>query len=638
MKRYAAILTCLVLLAFLIPVFGFGGAADFSDPWMVYSGPEIRPESDAYSLRVSDTIFGGPVTDVRYYSSFSSAITSIGATKTTLLIPEEQVVSADVTVPSTMELMFTRNGSLSIDTGKTVTINGPLDAGLHQIVSGSGSVSFGGGVGVYKEVYPQWWGALADNSNDDTTAIQAAVDALRGTNLGIGNEVASETGGVVYFPSGRYKISAVLDIVEGVTLKGAGMFASTIYQSATDGSHAVKFKNSGRSASEFFGGIHDMWILGNSSSGDGIRLENASGSQFGYAVFKNLFISEHGGDGIYIEQYSVGGTWENIYTYNNTGDGLDMEPGTALSAQSFKDSQFRVNGGVGARIYGTAHSFSGRNVFESNTGLGIEVHGNSSVYDGLYLENNAAGAATSAAMEVYGRNNTFYGIFMNAGDGHIAIKSGASNNHFNDSSLADNSGEANFVIDSGATLNRIINSHNTSGEALSLTNNGGASNVIMDGDYLTLQKDLTVIGDIGVQGEDIYTGNSTNRIRLAGGSKNAGGVVIVHGQSHATLPDVILLNGNVTFKAESTFASGDTSPSVAGGNLYVFHADTVTIVDIDDGEAGQVINIRAVNALGDITDGGNLKLSGNFTGDADDIIKLYTPDGTTWYEISRSAN
>ena len=38
-----------------------------------------------------------------------------------------------------------------------------------------------------------------------------------------------------------------------------------------------------------------------------------------------------------------------------------------------------------------------------------------------------------------------------------------------------------------------------------------------------------------------------------------------------------------------------------------------------------------------LTDGGNLKLSGNFTGTADDTITLVC-DGTNWYGTPGSAN
>jgi hypothetical protein len=38
------------------------------------------------------------------------------------------------------------------------------------------------------------------------------------------------------------------------------------------------------------------------------------------------------------------------------------------------------------------------------------------------------------------------------------------------------------------------------------------------------------------------------------------------------------------------------------------------------------------------TDGGNLRLNGDFSGTIDDTITLATGDGLTWYEVSRCPN
>jgi len=86
--------------------------------------------------------------------------------------------------------------------------------------------------------------------------------------------------------------------------------------------------------------------------------------------------------------------------------------------------------------------------------------------------------------------------------------------------------------------------------------------------------------------------------------------------------------------SETTFAAADSTPSVAGGNMFAMAATGATIVDFDGGVAGQRITVRAVSSTTDVTDGGDLNLSGNFTGGAGDVIELYTPDGTNWYEVA----
>jgi hypothetical protein len=59
---------------------------------------------------------------------------------------------------------------LSVAVSKTLTLNGPFDAGLYQTFSGSGTVTLGKKV---KEAYPEWWGADNTGATSATTAFTA---------------------------------------------------------------------------------------------------------------------------------------------------------------------------------------------------------------------------------------------------------------------------------------------------------------------------------------------------------------------------------------------------------------------------------------------------------------------------------
>lgn len=61
------------------------------------------------------------------------------------------------------------------------------------------------------------YGAVGDGSTDDTTAIQAALDAADAAG-----------GGIVFFPLGDYKITTALTLYPGVTLQGVSYLASRI--------------------------------------------------------------------------------------------------------------------------------------------------------------------------------------------------------------------------------------------------------------------------------------------------------------------------------------------------------------------------------------------------------------------------
>lgn len=45
-------------------------------------------------------------------------------------------VDADLTISSTVVAAFEPNGKLSIDSGKVVTIDGPVDAGVYEVFTG----------------------------------------------------------------------------------------------------------------------------------------------------------------------------------------------------------------------------------------------------------------------------------------------------------------------------------------------------------------------------------------------------------------------------------------------------------------------------------------------------------------------
>lgn len=140
------------------------------------------------------------------------------------------VITTNTTIPSNIHLTVKKGTIFSIAAGATLTINGTLDAGLYQIFSctGTGAVKFGDAThwAKVKEVYPQWWGAKGDGSQDDVTYIQAAIDCFSNANT-------TYTGGTVYISPGNYLIAASGLTVGGtITIKGAGGKESRIYTTA----------------------------------------------------------------------------------------------------------------------------------------------------------------------------------------------------------------------------------------------------------------------------------------------------------------------------------------------------------------------------------------------------------------------
>src|SRR5574343_779954 len=94
------------------------------------------------------------------YADFSTALTTIGSTPTTLIVNEDVTISADTTIPSNVQLVCTNGNTMTVASGKVLTINGPFLCGLQQIFDGPGTVELTN----MTEVYPEWGGGLGDET------------------------------------------------------------------------------------------------------------------------------------------------------------------------------------------------------------------------------------------------------------------------------------------------------------------------------------------------------------------------------------------------------------------------------------------------------------------------------------------
>lgn len=92
------------------------------------------------------------------------------------------------------------------DPGASVSIQSPFEAGIYQVFDTSlgGSISLGHGAAL--QVYPQWWGALGDGSNDDTAALQQAFNR----------------GGWIVLLPGIYRTTGELTVPNNTKIEGSG--------------------------------------------------------------------------------------------------------------------------------------------------------------------------------------------------------------------------------------------------------------------------------------------------------------------------------------------------------------------------------------------------------------------------------
>jgi hypothetical protein len=91
------------------------------------------------------------------------------------------------------------------------------------------------------------YGAVGDNTNDDTSAIQAAIDA------------AAVNGGTVFIPAGTYKCTATLIMAKFVYIKGAGIRATTLLWNTTGA--GIKMTSPINTSTPVNTGVYDIHLL-----------------------------------------------------------------------------------------------------------------------------------------------------------------------------------------------------------------------------------------------------------------------------------------------------------------------------------------------------------------------------------------
>lgn len=243
-----------------------------------------------------------------YSNSLATAVTSIGATRTTLLIDVDNTVSTDVTVPATLEIVTVNGAIITISSGKTLTVNGPCDSlttagagGLvaNGAITGNPSFSNTGTVtlaGPRAEDMPAWWGATGNGTTDDSAALDKWFTSVMTTKAG-----AIPTG--TYLNNG---LSTDLTLnpwsvnIHGVSTTG------TQFKLKNSSNTDVLSVNKGQTNPAYwpsFWRIRDLLIDGNianNTSGNGLHLFQVN--EFG---IDNVNISNVAGYMLYVDE-SIG--------------------------------------------------------------------------------------------------------------------------------------------------------------------------------------------------------------------------------------------------------------------------------------------------------------------------------------------
>jgi len=160
----------------------------------------VVTDSAGGSIWTADNVEGQGSTIIDFhqlseYADLATAVATIAATETTLYIDADDTMGANVTIPATLTVIgmnghsitttgftLTSNGRLVASIGLfagtgAVVINGPFEAGVYQVFSGTDTVTFG--EDACTEIYPEWWGV---DGTADNVQIQQAIESASGLN------------------------------------------------------------------------------------------------------------------------------------------------------------------------------------------------------------------------------------------------------------------------------------------------------------------------------------------------------------------------------------------------------------------------------------------------------------------------
>lgn len=190
-------------------------------------------------------------------------------------------IGSDINSPENITLWFSNGAMITVDSGKTVTIDGGIDAGLYQIFSGEGTIS---GNARIPEIYPQWWGAKTGPSStapDSGEAINKAILFAFGMNYDV----------VVYLTAGNYNIFTPIVIPHGaetnsITLIGYG----AVLRGKTTNMRVITVKAVGDPA--LFLHIGKTRLIGFKIEGDNIP-------EIGIMIGRDGVTSPYGVDGVF---------------------------------------------------------------------------------------------------------------------------------------------------------------------------------------------------------------------------------------------------------------------------------------------------------------------------------------------------
>lgn len=597
--------------------------------------------------------------------SIKALVDDIGSNNETIYLrPGSYTLTTNETVPSNITLKFT-DGAV-IDGAGTLTINGPIEAGIYQIFGSSITLA---GSPLIECIYPNWFGAVGDwngsSGTDNAAAFEAASDwatvigdidivvPSAGSRYwiedgfeidGTGVNLISAGGALQYGPSTETyyhcirvtgtnnRIEIAVYCLDSLVRDDTG-FAISLNGSTNSWVTKCYLKDIA-SAAIWCTDASNFIITGNTiitPDADGIHVSNGC---YSFTISDNV-VAGADDDSIAVVGDVPAGTQpiEGIIDSNVVRDSTDGNGIVYINCDKIVISNNLIVNIASAGI-------SNYTWVSGTYSTDILIEGNSITGVGTLADSEAS----SSGMYIQGtkdsiiRNNKIDGITASAYN-HALIKLLKYQNlTIQGNSLHNTTGNGIALLDSLSTTSanlkslRILNNdfYNCAEEPIKLLCTGG-----------------TTMDDLYIHGNTFdtcaYTGGITYQVNV----DNTGATDLVitsnrgfnGGDSYYFDPSTctnVTLSGNYP-EGIATLAD-DATPSIANGNKFVT-GGTTTITDFDDGVTGKVITVLSEHAI-TITDGTNIILNGsaNFVMAASDSLMLILKADGKWYELSRMVN
>lgn len=322
-------------------------------------------------------------------------------------------------------------------------------------------------------------GAVGDGSTDDTTAIQAALNAAAPSSV----TSATSPSNTVYIPPGIF-VCGPITIPHRVTLKGSGIGTTRLLCKAgtTTGSTMITNVSTATMIA-----VRDMTLLGNLGNQStniiaGIKF-NGSGAGSEYTDMRSqmshLMVQDFTGDGVTITGRGVCQV-SDVQAWNNAGHGfsfsIDSEAVNCDAGQNGKNG-FYVTGNT--KFTNCKAWFSGW--FNSGGGAAVQTTNvvTNNLGNGFHFDGSTSGCVSTG---IFAQDNAGRGIYIANSSDRVTITGWASDSNNNNASATsfanvEVTNSFQIIMRGGVSFDR---SANTQHPAKALSINSSANNVTVE--------------------------------------------------------------------------------------------------------------------------------------------------------------